>query len=144
VGGDSARKGSPVLDDGVEKLLETPQMICQVRHHRRGWTPFPRLAALVGIPGSPAKVVVGREDGPGGGQTLELLREAQGQRGEPFHKRADRQVVPFDIRRANFPPAKFPLDDPAVGSDYLARRVRQAGVAEILDDHPVLGVWSER
>ena len=81
----------------------------------------------------------------GGFQVLNLFREAQRQPCEPLHKRANRQVVTFNVAgayRVLFV-LVYPLPSGALSADHFAWRVRHVRVAIILDDRSELGIRSK-
>src|SRR3954467_14370450 len=92
------------------------------------------LAALAGLPGPPAVVVVRQIHGRGGGEVFELLGEAVGQSVEPLHKQAGGSVEPFDMGSANRELVYPAAYNPALGADYLVWVVLHVGVLVLFYD----------
>jgi IS1 family transposase len=106
--------------------------ICQARLHR---------CRLLDRAVLPAEVVMGDMQCHGSDQVLQFLREPKGQSGETTNMIADRQVIPFDMRRANIVLVQITRYYSSAAGPNVRRAVT-TGVRQfrpvILDDNPIV------
>ncbi len=103
-----------VLPNLIERLGERPRMVCQPggQHPPSGFT---------WLPWTPAEIVKRDEVRDSGFQVFQLLREPQGQPGEPLHQGSDRQIVPLDVAGANVARGEVAEHYPSIGAHHFRR-----------------------
>jgi len=111
------------LRNRIVKVAEAPQTIGDARSHRWGATQCPMHAD---------EVVNRTVHGGRSGKVLDLFGEAERQSRESFHKRADREIVPLDMARANRAKVAYPVYVYPLGPRQSRRSVTARVVSVLL------------
>lgn len=132
----------PVFHHGIKQRLKIPKRLDQShRHCGRGTL----SAGLAGKSRTPTEVVIGDMQGHRCREIAEALGEAQGQPRESLNKRADRQIVPFNVAGAYRVEIAYPAYVPPRGTLQFGWSVSaHFRVDVILDENAMPGRAAER